>query len=611
MLKNINSPKDIKKLNIEQLESLADEIRAEIIKTTLANGGHLASNLGAVEITLAMHYVFDAPQDKIIFDVGHQCYTHKLITGRAQSFNSLRKKGGICGFPSHNESEYDTFDAGHSSTAISMALGLARARDIKRESYEVVALVGDGAIGGGMAFEALNDAGTSPNTKVIIVLNDNEMSIAKNVGALSSHFSKLRTKRGYIASKRKVKSALVKINNSGKLFGIVAHLRNTLRYFLIGETIFDAMDITYLGPINGHSVSDLIDIFTRAKESQGPVIIHAVTRKGCGYDKAEGNPEAYHGVSPKKSDSACACDSSKVTPRDFSAELGNTLCQMAREDSSICAITAGMPYNTGLQVFATEFKDRFFDTGIAEPHALSMAGGLAKGGMKPYIVIYSTFLQRGFDQIFHDICLQELPVTICIDHAGLVGEDGATHQGVYDLGFLRSMPNLIVLAPRDCREFNRMLLYAQKAHKPIAIRYPKGKCPLFDGKKPFDAPCWDVISEGEKGTVITFGNSISDGIAVAKELDLSLFDARSLNPLDEELLNSISSKPIVIIEENSAVGGLKQGVLDYYAEKGISAQIFGFSVKNKFVSVGSVLEQKIDNGIDAQSIIEKLRNEIR
>lgn len=603
MLENINSPKDLKKLNIYELEKLADEIRKEIIDSTLKNGGHLASNLGTVELIVALHYVFDMPIDKLIFDVGHQAYTHKILTGRKEQFKMLRKKDGLCGFPTHRESEYDVFDAGHSSASISAALGLARARDNKNENYYVVALIGDGAIGGGMALEALNDAGSSKKTNLIVVLNDNEMSISKNVGALSGNFSKLRSAKNYILSKNRLKKFLDKINKSGKLSGFFAHLRNTLRYLVIGENIFEAMDITYLGPIDGHSIKDLIDIFSRAKDCKGPVIIHTHTKKGKGYVDAEKNPELFHGVSVKEEG-----NSEKV---NYTKVLSDTLCDLATKDNRVCAITAGMTYNTGLLEFSQKFSDKFFDTGIAEQHAIAMAGGLAKGGMKPFVVIYSTFLQRGFDQIFHDLCLQEVPVTICVDHAGLTGEDGATHQGIYDLGFLRSMPGLIVLQPRDTVEFKKMLEFSVNFDKPVAIRYPKGAVENIKGEKPFEYPSWDYILRGKNGTVISFGTALTTAYNVAKSLDLNLVDARSLKPLDYSVLNQIKDKNIYVIEDNVSVGGLFEGILKYYSDNRYDVKIIGYSVKDDFVNVGTVKEQFVENNIDAESIIENIKNEIR
>ncbi len=600
MLERIKSPQDIKKLHTDELEILAEEIRREIISTTLHNGGHLASNLGAVELTLALHYVFDAPEDKFIFDVGHQCYTHKIITGRYDKFSTLRKKDGLSGFPNHGESEYDTFDSGHSSTAISAALGLARARDINKKDYNVIAIVGDGAIGGGMAFEALNDVGTSINTKLIIILNDNEMSISKNVGALSSHFSRLRAAKKYMRGKRKVKKALDSINRSGKLVGFVSHLRDTVRYFLIGETIFESMNIKYLGPVDGHSFSAMTDMFRRARECQNSVLIHVVTRKGHGYEKAEQDPESYHGISPKKS--------GNLDETGYSEQLGKTLCALA-ENLPVCAVTAGMTYNTGLLEFSKKYPERFFDTGIAEQHALAMAGGLAKGGMRPFVVIYSTFLQRGFDQLFHDICLQKLPVTVCIDHAGLTGEDGATHQGIYDIGFLRSMPELTVLAPRDTDEFSRMLKYASCADLPVAIRYPKGCSSVIEGE-PFTSPKWDIIVEGDKGSIVTFGRSVSFAMPAAKEIGLSLIDARSLKPLDESMLEKIKALPVFVIEDNAPAGGLCEGILGYYAQTGAHVDVQGFALCDEFVSVGTVDEQLADNRMTVKAITEAIKNAV-
>lgn len=600
ILEKINSPKDIKSLTIDELKVLADEVRAEIISVTLSNGGHMASSLGTVELILALHYVFDTPSDKLVFDVGHQAYTHKLITGRREEFKNLRKKDGISGFPTHKESEYDVFDAGHASASISVSLGLARARDIKKEDYEVVAVIGDGSISGGVALEALNDIGDT-DTKMIIVLNDNEMSISKNVGGLSTHFSKIRTQSGYLKGKRRIKHALKKIN-SNALFKFAVHFRNTLRYLLIGETVFDAMGIKYLGPINGHNLEELIETFTRAKQQDEPIVIHTVTSKGFGYDKAQQNPEKYHGVSPQKKQ---ACEEIS-----FAKQFAKSLEEMHLLDNSVCAVTAGMPYNTGLSEFAQKHPQCFFDTGIAEQHALSLSGGLARGGLKPFVVIYSTFMQRGFDQLFHDICLQELDVTICVDHAGLAGEDGATHQGIYDLAFLRTMPNLTIFCARDSAQFDKMLKQSLQIKGPVAIRYPKGACACIEGVET-DVCAWDTLKNGKNGAVLAFGGSIQSALEVAEELDLTVYDARCIKPLDEKALEKICDKPIVVIEDNVAAGGLGEAVLNYYSHKNISAKVFSFALKDEFVALGSVLQQREDNCIDAKNIIEKIKNEIR
>lgn len=600
ILEKINSPKDIKGLSISQLDILAEEIRAEIIKSTLENGGHMASSLGTVELILALHYVFDAPADKLVFDVGHQAYAHKIITGRRNEFQNLRKKDGISGFPAHSESEYDVFDAGHASASISASLGLARARDILGENYHVVTVIGDGSISGGVALEAINDVGDK-QTKMIIVLNDNEMSISKNVGGLSSHFNKIRTQSGYLKGKRRIKHALKKINSS-RLFNFAVHLRNTIRYLLIGETFFDAIGIKYLGPINGHNIEELIETLTRAKEQDETVVVHTVTSKGFGYSQAQDNPEKYHGVSPSTS--------KKSEDKAFASQFAQTLEEMYLLDKTVCAVTAGMPYNTGLSEFAKKHPESFFDTGIAEQHALSLSGGLAKGGLKPFVVIYSTFLQRGFDQLFHDICLQELDVTICIDHAGLVGEDGATHQGIYDMSFLRSMPNLTVLCARDSAQLDKMLRASLKIKGPVAIRYPKGAVKCI-AENEDDVCLWDELLEGENGCVLSFGGSIPCALDVAKQLNLSVVDARCIKPLDEQMLNKIAQKPIVVIEDNACAGGLYEAILGYCAQKDIKARIFGFSVKDNFVKVGNVSQQREDNCLDAKQIIEHLKNEIR
>lgn len=600
ILEKINSPKDIKTLSIDQLKLLADEIRAEIISNTLENGGHMASSLGAVEIILALHYVFDAPNDKLVFDVGHQAYAHKIITGRREDFKNLRKKDGLSGFTNHRESEYDVFDAGHASASISVSLGLARARDIMKQNYDVVAVIGDGSISGGVALEAINDI-SDTNTKMIIVLNDNEMSISKNVGGLSSHFSKIRTQSGYLKGKSRIKHALKKIN-SNALFNFAVHFRNTLRYLLIGETFFDSIGIKYLGPINGHNLEELIETFSRAKQHNEAIVIHTVTSKGLGYEQAQKNPEKFHGVSPQKS-KECADVA-------FAKQFSLTMEELYSLDQTVCAVTAGMPYNTGLSEFAQKHPKNFFDTGIAEQHALSLAGGLAKGGLKPFVVIYSTFMQRGFDQIFHDICLQEQDVTICVDHAGLTGEDGATHQGIYDLAFLRTMPNLTILLPRDSVQFDKMLKQALKIKGPVAIRYPKGALKCIDGTND-DVLLWDTLNTGKNGTIITFGASVEASLTVAKELDLTVLDARCIKPLDKNALDSIASKPIFVVEDNAAQGGLCEAVLHYYSDQKVFAKVLGFALKDEFISLGSVSQQREENCLDAKQLAEKIKNEIR
>ena len=603
ILKGLKSPGDVKKLNYQATLTLADEVRDTIISTVSKTGGHLASNLGAVELTIALHKVFDSPNDKIIWDVGHQVYTHKLLTGRYEDFGTLRTEGGISGFSRPNESEHDIVYSGHSSVSISTALGIAAANKVSGKKNYAVAVLGDGALTGGLIYEAINNAGRMKDARLIIVLNDNGMSISKNVGALSKNFAKLRAAKGYISGKKKIKKALDSINHSGKLSSFVKHLRNSLRYLLIGENIFNSMNITYLGPINGHSLNDLIEMFEKVKNSSMPVLVHAVTCKGRGHDKAEENPEKYHGVSPQ--------NNGKAVMKNYNKVFGETLVELSEFDNRICAVTAGMTFNTGLDEFSKRYPQRFFDTGIAEQHALAMAGGLAKGGMKPFVVIYSTFLQRGFDQIFHDICLQEVPVTICIDHAGLAGEDGATHQGIYDLAFLRTMPGLIILNPRDTQEFARMLKYASNCDKPVAIRYPKGSAPVIKGENDFNSLCWDYLKRGNNGTILSFGVSVETALNVADELDFSVVDARTLKPFDEKVLIEIKDKTIVVIEDNASAGGLCEGVLNFYAQNKINAKVLGFSLKDDFIKVGTVKEQLTDNCIDSKNIIEVLKNEIR
>jgi len=602
MLADIKSPADLRHLSIAELEALAEEIRTEIIKTTLKNGGHLSSNLGTVELTLALHYVFDTPVDKLIWDVGHQCYTHKLLTGRYENFSTLRCEGGISGFPKSSESCYDVFNTGHSSTAISAALGMARARDKMGESYNVIAVVGDGAMGGGMSFEALNDAGDRKH-KMIIILNDNEMSISRNVGAVSSHLNKLRTARTYRKSKRVIERFLIRLPLGKKTMRLLERIKNSIRYLFLGQTLFDTLGIKYLGPIDGHALNELIDIFERSKSEDVPVLLHTVTKKGKGYKKAEIDPTKYHGISSQSKK-----PSEVIT---FSETLGQCLCALAEKDNRICAVTAGMTTGTGLGEFADCFKDGFFDAGIAEQHALTMAAGLAAGGLRPFVAIYASFLQRGFDQLFHDICLQNLPVTVCIDRAGLTGEDGETHQGIYDVGYLRAMPNLTIMAPRDNIELKNMLEYILTLNAPVAIRYPRGGMKPIWGSIPLIQGKWDIIKAGELGNIIAFGACLQNAISASQMLmengkSYGVIDARFLKPFDTELLLNIAEKPIAIIEDNAMAGGLGEAVSYFYASKGINAKLKFFTVADIAVQHASIGRQQIFFGIDAQSVADAL-----
>ena len=613
-LENINDPSDIKKLNIKQLRALAEELRTEIIKVVSDRGGHLASNLGMVELTLAIHYVFDAPEDKLVFDVGHQCYAHKLLTGRYQGFQQLRGKGGVSGFPQAEESEYDAFTAGHASTAISAALGMARTRDIMGSDYSVVALVGDGALTGGMCYEALNDAGQS-GARMIVILNDNAMSISRNVGAMSNYLTGLRQSVTYRAIKRGIRRGLNRIPHVGMpVFRFLEKVRDFLKSLFVDGKFFDALGFAYIGPIDGHDIKHLIRVLKRARDSRDPepVLIHAVTQKGRGYTPAEEHPDEYHGVAPFLVESGEARKSGGIAMGQVAARQ---LAELAENDIRICAVTAAMAGGTGLDVFGEAHPQRFFDVGIAEEHAVTMAAGMASQGMKPYVGIYSTFLQRAYDQIAMDVCRNGLPVTFLIDRAGLVGGDGATHQGVFDLSYLRSIPNLVIASPRDVRDLKKLVALSATLDQPMAIRYPKSgedMGPGIQAQRDFGIGEWELLSSGDvmffalgrmvqlamQATIELMGKGVSAGVA----------DARFIKPLDEKLLTEQArrAKLVVTVEENVLAGGFGEGVLDALSRAGIETPTLCLGVPDRFVSHASTAEQLEACGLTPLKITDSI-----
>ena len=583
LLPLINSPEDIKRLNLIQLQQLVQEIRQEIIDTVAQNGGHLASNLGVAELTLALHYVFNTPADKIVWDVGHQCYTHKLLTGRRTKFHTLRKFGGLNGFPSPEESLYDIFATGHSSTSISAALGLALARDLNQETFHVIAVIGDGALTGGMAFEALNHAGHL-QTRLIIILNDNEMSIAPNVGALSGYLSRLRADPKYLRRKEEIEQILRKLPAIGpKMVKIGERLKESIKHLMVPGTFFEELGFTYFGPIDGHNLEELISLFQRIQTIKKPVLIHLMTRKGKGYLPAEANADKFHGVGPleltgKKPDR-------KNNPVSYTEVFGRTLVDLAQEKKEIVAVTAAMASGTGLIYFAQAFPGRLFDVGIAEQHAVTLSAGLATGGLKPVVAIYSTFLQRAYDQILIDVCLQNIPVTFAVDRGGLVGEDGATHHGIFDYTYLRSMPNMIVMAPADEDELRHMLKTALEYPGPAALRYPRGP---GQGKPMLGEPVnltigkAKVLREGDDLTLLAAGSMVLLATEAANNLaklgiEAAVINARFIKPLDEEtiLAYALKTKKIITIEENILAGGFGAAVLELLSTK----NLFNISVK--------------------------------
>ncbi len=608
ILNSIDSPDDIKKLDFNQMESLSEEIREFLIEKVSKTGGHLASNLGVVELTLALHKVFNSPQDKIIWDVGHQSYIHKIITGRKDKFDTLRKLDGLAGFPKFTESPHDWFNTGHSSTSISAALGIARARDIKKENYSVIAVIGDGALTGGMAFEALNDAGRSLNN-IIVILNDNEMSIGKNVGGLSRYLSKIRTEPLYSKVKKDVESLLDRIPLIGKgAAKILSRAKGTIKYMVVPGMLFEELGFKYLGPIDGHNIVELNDVLTQAKRSSGPVLIHVCTQKGKGFSFAEENPHDFHAVPPFEIETGEAISTSGPGYSDI---FGGELARLAQTDESVVAITAAMQQGTGLSEFSKKYPNRFFDVGIAEQHAVTFAAGLARNGLKPVVAVYSTFLQRAYDQIMHDVAVQNLNVLLAIDRAGLVGEDGETHQGLYDLSYLNNIPNMTVMAPSDYNELKGMLDFTLKNRfGPVAIRYPRGK-----GKDSIFA-YFDIeygkgvcLRSGKDVTLAAVGNMVETALKTAellerKGISAEIINARFVKPIDSELIisSAAKTKKVITLEDNSIIGGFGSNVLKLLNDSGTGAAVRTLGYPDKFIPHGSRNDITRKYGLDPESI---------
>ena len=616
ILDNINSPADLKKLSYQELEVLSKELRDYVIKVVSENGGHLASNLGVVELTLALHRVFDTPRDKIVWDVRHQSYIHKIITGRRESFKTLRKINGISGFPKREESVYDSFETGHSSTSISAALGMAKARDLAGENYSVAAVIGDGALTGGMAFEALNHAGDFP-TNLIVILNDNEMSISHNIGGLSNYLSKIRTEPAYFKMKGKIEAILNRIPViGGSMFRGAERLRDWMKYLLVPGVIFEELGFKYFGPINGHDIRKLEDVIKRAKSYNGyPVLIHVVTVKGKGYSIAENKPDIYHGISPFFIENGEL--KSKNSKKTYSEIFGDTLLKLAGEDNKIVAVSAAMAEGTGLSAFASKYKGRFFDVGIAEQHAVTFCAGLASEGFRPVFAVYSTFLQRAYDQIIHDVCMQKLNVVFAIDRAGIVGSDGETHQGVFDITYLRHIPNIRIMSPKDGNELSEMLEMALSLEGPMAIRYPRGKAKKFEfAHTPLELGKSEVILEGEDGVIISEGNMVSTALEVCERLEkagrnFTLVNARFIKPLDEELLVGLSKKHKLIytLEDNVVSGGFGSSILELLSRlrADVDVRIIGFD--DSFIPHGEKEELYSLKKIDSESVFNTIMKE--
>jgi 1-deoxy-D-xylulose-5-phosphate synthase len=616
ILDNINSPADLKKLSYQELEVLSKELRDYVIKVVSENGGHLASNLGVVELTLALHRVFDTPRDKIVWDVGHQSYIHKIITGRRKSFATLRKINGISGFPKKEESVYDAFETGHSSTSISAALGMAKARDLAGENYSVAAVIGDGALTGGMAFEALNHAGDFP-TNLIVILNDNEMSISHNIGGLSNYLSKLRTEPLYFKMKSKIEAILNRIPVIGKsMFKTAEAMRDWMKYLLVPGVIFEELGFKYFGPIDGHDIRKLEDVIRRAKTYNGyPVLIHVVTVKGKGYSIAEDKPDIYHGISPFFIENGEL--KSKDSRKTYSEFFGDTLLKLADKDNKIVAVSAAMAEGTGLSGFASKYKERFFDVGIAEQHAVTFCAGLASQGFRPVFAVYSTFLQRAYDQIIHDVCMQKLNVVFAVDRAGIVGSDGETHQGVFDITYLRHIPNIRIMSPKDGNELSEMLEMALSLEGPSAIRYPRGKAKKFEfAHTPLELGKSEVILEGEDGVIISEGNMVSIALEVCEKLkkagrNFTLVNARFIKPLDEELLVELSKKHKLIytLEDNVISGGFGSSILELLSrlKTDVDVRIIGYD--DSFIPHGEKEELYSLKKIDSESVFNTIMKE--
>lgn len=617
MLEKINSTEDLKKLTIREKEELAKDIREYILKIVSENGGHLASNLGVVELTLALESIFDTKTDKIIWDVGHQSYTHKILNGRKEELKNIRKFGGIAGFPKINESETDCFNTGHSSTSVSAAMGMAKARDLKKESHSVIAVIGDGALTGGMALEALNHIGSS-KTNVIVILNDNEMSISKNIGGINMFLSKLRAQKCYSMSNKKVRRALEKIPFIGNLLvKIIRRVKQGIKQLIIPKMFFEDIGFKYLGPINGHDIEDMELILKKAKQLNEPVLIHVLTKKGKGYEIAENNPDKFHATSAFDLETG---KPKKQKQKDYSAVFGEKLIDLAEKNNKIVAITAAMKDGTGLKEFAQKFPDRFFDVGIAEQHALTFAAGLAKEGMIPFVPIYSSFYQRAYDQIIHDICMQNLPVIMCVDRAGIVGQDGETHQGIFDLSFFKLIPNITIMAPKDFIELKMMMEFAIKLKAPVVIRYPRGG----ESKQRFNTHSYIInkkyenLTKGNDVTIIAIGNQVSKAMNIFYKLkkegiSANVINARFLKPIDNYgYIHAIqNTKFVVTIEDNTLVGGLATSINEIIAKKHLKdVLIRNFGYPDVFVEHGSVDELEKKYGMDEETIFQSIKKEI-
>ena len=614
ILDRIDNPKDTKRLTEKEKIQLAEEIRKEMVETISKTGGHLASNLGVVELTIALHSVFDLPEDKIVWDVGHQTYVHKMLTGRREKMNTLRSLNGIAGFPKTKESIYDDFNTGHSSTSISAALGMARARDLNNKDNHVIAVIGDGALTGGMALEALDDAGSS-KTRLIVILNDNEMSISKNVGGISRFLTRIRTKKFYKKSNNCIRKLLEKIPKFGPfVIHIARRIKYSIKQLMIPNMFFEDLGFKYLGPIDGHDIERVEWILNLAKKEKEPVVIHIITKKGKGYKPAEENPDSFHSVGSFNKETGKLI---KTKEKDYSQVFGDKLVELAEKNEKIVAVTAAMADGTGLKEFKKKYPKRFFDVGIAEQHAVCMAAGMAKEGFIPVVPIYSSFYQRAFDQVIHDVCMQNLPVVMCVDRAGLVGQDGETHQGMFDLSFFNLIPNITIMAPKDFKELEEMLEFAVSLKAPVVIRYPRGtenKKIKFDKQEKIELGKSEILTQGEDITIVAIGKMVAKAFEVKEELEkegktAEVINARFLKPFDEQtIINSMrKTKNIITLEDNTIIGGLASKVEELVSKnKENNIQFKAFGLPDKFIEHGKVEELEEMYKLDAKSIAKEI-----
>ena len=612
VLEKINQVGDIKQIPPEEYDTLAEEIRHFLVEKISRSGGHLASNLGVVELTMALHLCFDFPKDKVVWDVGHQSYTHKLLTGRKSGFDELRKYGGMSGFPKRKESDCDCFDTGHSSTSISAGIGLVAARDLQDGDEHVISVIGDGALTGGMAYEALNNA-SRLKRNFIIILNDNNMSIAENVGGMSEYLNGLRTNEAYTNFKTGVEQSLSRIPGGSHLANQLKKTKSGIKQLFIPGMLFENMGITYLGPVDGHDIGKIQDILNKAKKVKGAVLVHVLTRKGNGYVPAERHPARFHGAEPFDIETGLPLNKKKKA--NYQDVFSTCMVKLGQRNEKVVAITAAMPDGTGLKRFKNIYPDRFFDVGIAEGHAVTFAAGLAAGGMRPIFAVYSSFLQRAYDQVLHDVCIQNLPVVFAIDRAGLVGSDGETHQGIFDLSYLSSIPNMHIMAPKNKWELSDMLKYAVEFDGPIALRYPRGEA--YDGLKEYRRPIEygksEVIYEEEDIALLAVGNMVKIAEQVRKNLkeigySCTLVNARFVKPIDTEVLDMLSAdhKLLVTMEENVRSGGYGEKVMDYVVEQELPVKLLNISLPDEYVEHGNVALLYEEVGIDAQTVTKRI-----